>query len=325
MLEALPAHLQEALFNAQQRRRLHRRARFAPTPSGPLHLGNLRTALLSWLSARLTGAEWLLRIDDLDTPRNRPGAEAQTIADLQWLGLLWDGPVIRQSERRGLYHSLLSALRSQGCLYPCHCSRRMLADVSAPHGAWPLYPGTCRGLAPDWGVRKGRLPSWRLRLPAGRLHWPEQGQVRSHLDGLSEVGDVVLRRADGFLAYHLATAADELWLGITDVVRGDDLWVTTGPQVALMQLLGCAPPSYWHVPLLRDQAGQRLAKRDGSEGLERWRCLGGRAEGLIGQWAAQLGWLPAGAELSAEELLAELKRRNSMPITPEGSRLIPKQ
>ena len=290
-----------------------------------MHLGNLRTALLSWLSARLAGAEWLLRIDDLDTPRNRPGAEAQAIADLQWLGLLWDGPVIRQSERRGLYHSLLSALRSQGCLYPCHCSRRMLADVSAPHGAWPLYPGTCRGLPPDWGARKGRLPSWRLRLAAGRLHWPEQGQVSSHLDGLTEVGDVVLRRADGFLAYHLATAADELWLGITDVVRGDDLWVTTGPQVALMQLLGCAPPSYWHVPLLRDQGGQRLAKRDGSAGLEGWRCRGGRAEELIGQWAAQLGWLSSGAELSAQELLDELKRRNAAQITTKGSRLIPNQ
>ncbi|MEL0171380.1 MAG: glutamate--tRNA ligase family protein, partial [Synechococcus sp.] len=109
--------MQEALFCGQQRRSSHQRGRFAPTPSGPLHLGNLRTALLSWLSAQLAGAEWLLRIDDLDTPRNRPGAEAQAIADLQWLGLLWDGPVLRQSERRGLYHSLLSALRSQGCLY----------------------------------------------------------------------------------------------------------------------------------------------------------------------------------------------------------------
>ena len=287
-------------------------------------MGNLRTALLSWLSAQLAGAEWLLRIDDLDTPRNRPDAEDQAIADLQWLGLLWDGPVIRQSERRGLYHSVLSALRGQGSLYPCHCSRRMLADVSAPHGAWPLYPGTCSGLAPDWGARNGRLPSWRLRLPAGPLHWSEQGQVSSHLDGATEVGDVVLRRADGFLAYHLATAVDELWLGITDVVRGDDLWVTTGPQVALMQLLGCEPPSYWHVPLLRDQEGQRLAKREGSAGLERWRTRGGSAAGLIGQWAAQLGWIPQGAELSAEELLSELRQQGGEWVTPKAPPLIPK-
>ena len=309
----------------QQRRGSHRRARFAPTPSGPLHLGNLRTALLSWLSAQLTGAEWLLRIDDLDTPRNRPGAEAQAIADLQWLGLRCDGPVLRQSQRRGLYHSLLSALRSQGCLYPCHCSRRMLVDVSAPHGAWPLYPGTCAGVAPDWGARNGRLPSWRLRLPSGPLDWPEQGQVSSHLDGATEVGDVVLRRADGFLAYHLATAADELWLGITEVVRGEDLWVTTGPQVALMQLLGFEPPNYWHVPLLRDQAGQRLAKREGSAGLEGWRAQGGSAEALIGQWAVQLGWLPQGAVLTAQELLSELKQRDGGWFSSEGSALIPKQ
>ena len=290
-----------------------------------MHLGNLRTALLSWLSARLAGAEWLLRIDDLDTPRNRPGAEAQAMADLQWLGLAWDGPLIRQSERRGLYHSLLSSLRSQGCLYPCHCSRRMLADVSAPHGAWPLYPGTCKGLSPDWGPRQGRLPSWRLRLPSGPLQWREQGQVSSCLDGLTEVGDVVLRRADGFLAYHLATAVDELWLGVTHVVRGEDLWVTTGPQVAVMRLLGCEPPSYWHVPLLLDEAGQRLAKRQGSEGLEAWRASGGTAEGLIGQWAAQLGWLPKPAQLSAEELLAELRRRDANPTPPERPPLIPKQ
>ena len=290
-----------------------------------MHLGNLRTALLSWLSARLIGAEWLLRIDDLDTPRNRPDAEAQALADLQWLGLAWDGPLIRQSERRGLYHSLLSALKRQGGLYPCHCSRRMLADVSAPHGAWPLYPGTCAGLQPDWGARQGRLPSWRLRLPLGPLQWPEQGQVSSQLEAATEVGDVVLRRADGFLAYHLATAVDELWLGITHVVRGEDLWVTTGPQVALMQLLGCEPPSYWHVPLLRDQAGQRLAKREGSEGLEGWRARGGSPEALIGQWAAQLGWLPQGAELSAEELLDELRPPNGKGITPERRALIPNQ
>ena len=324
MIQALPAHLQEALFCAQQRRSSTPRGRFAPTPSGPLHLGNLRTALLSWLLARLVGAEWLLRFDDLDTPRNRPGAEAQALADLQWLGLAWDGPLIRQSERRGLYHSLLSALRSQGCLYPCHCSRRMLADVSAPHGAWPLYPGTCEGLKPDWGARHGRLPSWRLRVPEGLIQWPEHGQVSSRLDGLSDVGDVVMRRADGFLAYHLATAADELWLGITDVVRGEDLWITTGPQVALMQLLGCEPPSYWHVPLLRDQAGQRLAKRQGSVGLDGWRAAGGSPEALIGQWAAQLGWLAEGAVLSADELLNELQQRGGEWAHPKRMPLIPK-
>ena len=141
------------------------RGRFAPSPSGPLHRGNLRTALLSWLEARLAGGEWLLRIDDLDTPRNRAGAEEAILADLTWLGLAWDGPLWRQSERRGLYASVLSALRRDGRLYPCRCSRRLLADVSAPHGGWAVYPGFCRQGQGGWGDVDGRWPSWRLRLP----------------------------------------------------------------------------------------------------------------------------------------------------------------
>ena len=321
LAQALPAHLREALFAAQQQRTFQQRSRYAPTPSGPLHLGNLRTALLSWLQARLCGAEWLLRIDDLDTPRNRSGAEAQAVADLQWLGLTWDGPLLRQSERRGLYSSVLSALRRSGLLYPCHCSRRMLADISAPHGAWPLYPGTCRRLSPDWCARQGRWPSWRLRLSHGLLHWRERGLGASQLDGASEVGDVVLRRADGFLAYHLATAVDELWLGITSVVRGEDLWVSTGPQVALMQQLGCSPPQYWHVPLLVDGSGARLSKRDGASGLQGWREQGGDAAGLIGSWAAQFGWVPQGSKLSAAELLQEVRR----PSAQQEQLLIPKE
>ena len=321
LAQALPAHLREALFAAQQQRTFQQRSRYAPTPSGPLHLGNLRTALLSWLQARLCGAEWLLRIDDLDTPRNRSGAEAQAVADLQWLGLTWDGPLLRQSERRGLYSSVLSALRRSGLLYPCHCSRRMLADISAPHGAWPLYPGTCRRLSPDWCARQGRWPSWRLRLSPGLLQWRERGLGASQLDGGSEVGDVVLRRADGFLAYHLATAVDELWLGITSVVRGEDLWVSTGPQVALMQQLGCSPPQYWHVPLLLDGSGARLSKREGASGLQGWREQGGDAAGLIGSWAAQFGWVPHGSKLSAAELLQEVRR----PSAQQEQLLIPKE
>ena len=306
--QALPAHLREALFAAQAQRERQLCGRYAPTPSGPLHRGNLRTALLSWLQARLSGAQWLLRIDDLDTPRLRPGAEASALADLQWLGLSWDGEPLRQSRRRGLYNALLSALRRSGLVYPCHCSRRMLADVSAPHGAWPLYPGSCRDQPADWRARQGRWPSWRLRLGPGELHWPEAGCCPCRLDGPSEVGDVVLRRADGFLAYHLATAVDELWCGITTVVRGEDLWVSTAPQVALMQLLGCEPPSYWHVPLVRDANGARLAKREGSEGLQAWRHQGGSAEQLIGAWAADCGWIGPGQALSAEELLQELRQ-----------------
>ncbi len=282
------------------------RGRFAPSPTGSLHRGNLRTALLSWLAARLSGGEWFLRIDDLDTPRNRPGAEEAIRADLSWLGLHWDGPIWRQSARRGVYATVLSALRASGWLYPCRCSRRMLADISAPHGAPPVYPGHCRGLGLGWAAQKGRLPSWRWRLPPGPIEWRERLAGQGRLDGPSQVGDVVLRRADGFLAYHLATAVDELSLGISEVVRGEDLFWATGPQVALMRLLGGEPPDYGHVPLCRDAQGQRLSKRVGAEGLAGLRRQGMDAATVVGELAASAGLVPTGTRLSAAELLQTL-------------------
>ena len=282
------------------------RGRYAPSPTGPLHLGNLRTALLSWLITRLQGGQWLLRIDDLDTPRNRPGAEAAILADLHWLGLAWDGPLIRQSERRGLYATVLSSLRRAGCLYPCRCSRRMLADVSAPHGQAPVYPGHCRGRPPAWGLQNGRLPSWRLAMAPGDLCWQEQVAAPGCLDAIGDVGDVVLRRADGFLAYHLATAVDELSLGITDVVRGMDLWAATGPQVAVMERLGGSPPRFWHLPLWRDAEGRRLSKRDGSRGIQALREAGLDGPAALGLLASSLDLVPAGSRLSSDELLQQL-------------------
>ena len=283
------------------------RGRYAPSPTGPQHLGNLRTALLSWLITRLQGGEWLLRIDDLDTPRNRAGAEEAILADLRWLGLAWDGPPIRQSERRGLYATVLSSLRRAGCLYPCRCSRRLLADVSAPHGQPQIYPGFCRGRTPAWGALNGRLPSWRLALAPGRLLWDEQLAGIGALDATSAVGDVVLRRADGYLAYHLVTAIDELSLGITDVVRGADLWAATGPQLAVMQCLGGSAPRYWHLPLWRGADGVRLSKRDGAQGLAALRGDGLDAPAVVGLLAASLGLVPAGSRLSSAELLQDLE------------------
>ncbi len=302
----LPEHLMASLAAAQEQRRQGYRGRFAPSPTGALHRGNLRTALLSWLDARRHRGTWLLRLDDLDTPRNRPGAEEAILADLQWLGLDWDGPVLRQSERRGLYASVLSALRRADFLYPCRCSRRLLADISAPHGGLNVYPGFCRPRPPAWGPQQGRLPSWRLRLPTGALCWREESACGGGLDGPSAVGDVVLRRADGVVAYHLATAVDELWLGISDVVRGEDLWSSTGAQVAVMQALGAEPPSYVHVPLWRDGSGQRLSKRDQAEGLAGLRQGGRDAASVIGELAASLRLVPAGSRLSARELLEHL-------------------
>jgi glutamyl-tRNA synthetase len=293
----LPEHLQQQL-----RPRAGLRGRYAPSPTGRLHLGNLRTALISWLLTRMQGGEWLLRLDDLDTPRNRSGAEASILADLRWLGLGWDGPLIRQSERRGLYATVLSGLRRSGRLYPCRCSRRLLADISAPHHTSPVYPGFCRERALGWGPEQGRLPSWRLKLRGGCLSWPEELAACGRLDAHSEVGDVVLRRADGFLAYHLATAVDELALGITDVVRGSDLWAATAPQVAVMAELGGAPPRYWHLPLWCDAQGQRLSKRDGGFGLAELQQQGLDGPAVVGLMAASLGLVPEGTRLSLSEL-----------------------
>jgi len=285
------------------------RGRYAPSPSGALHRGNLRTALVSWLEARLAGGAWLLRIDDLDTPRLVAGAELQILDDLRWLGLNWDGPLCRQSERRGLYNSVLTAWRRAGLLYPCRCSRRLLADVSAPHGTLNVYPGFCRGRQLGWGPEQGRLPSWRLRLGDGELRWSERLAAAGVLDGPSAVGDVVLRRADGFIAYHLATAIDELDLGITEVVRGEDLWSSTAAQVAVLRQLGAPPPRYAHVPLWRDAAGQRLSKREGSEGLAGYRARGWDGPAVIGDLAASLDLVAAGERLSADELLEELRHQ----------------
>ncbi len=302
----LPRHLQERIDAGVEARRLGYRGRFAPSPTGPLHRGNLRTALVGWLDARLQGGEWLLRIDDLDAPRNRPGAEEAILRDLQWLGLQWDGPVQRQSDRRGLYASILSALRREGLLYPCRCSRRLLADISAPHGALAVYPGFCRARPPRWGAEAARLPSWRLRLDPGPLRWSERCGLPGLEDGATAVGDVVLRRTDGVVAYHLATAVDELLLGISDVVRGEDLWPSTGAQVAVMATLGAAPPRYAHVPLWRDDRGERLSKRQDAEGLTGMRQAGAEAAGVIGALAASLGLVPEDTRLSAQELARSL-------------------
>ncbi|NQV10571.1 MAG: tRNA glutamyl-Q(34) synthetase GluQRS [Cyanobacteria bacterium] len=312
----MQAALEQQLERGGCLRQSHHRGRFAPSPSGDLHLGNLRTALLSWLQTRLRGGEWLLRFDDLDTPRNRSGACESIEADLRWLGLHWDGPAFFQSERRPLYDAALVRLRSSGQLYPCHCSRRMLADLSAPHGGWSPYPGLCRAVPAAWGARAGRQPSWRLRLAPGRLHWPELVGPEAGLDGPTAVGDVVLRRADGFVAYHLATAVDELTLGLSTVLRGADLWHSTAPQVAVMACLERRPPDYWHVPLWCGPGGERLAKRSAAEGLAGLRAQGLDGPAVIGQLAASLQLVPVGSRLSAGELCAHL----SLPVLRERLR-----
>jgi len=289
----LSDRLQAVFEQGRQRRLQGYRGRFAPTPSGPLHLGNLRTALISWLQARLQGGEWLLRIDDLDTPRIRIGAVESALEDLRWLGLHWDGPVIMQSQRLWLYNSCLSAFRQGQLLYPCRCSRRQL-------GAGNRYPGTCREMERGWGIQDGRLPAWRLKVKAADE---------------PRCGDLVLRRADGFIAYHLATAVDELALGITEVVRGADLAVVCIAQQAVIASLEEQPPSYRHTPLLCDPEGQKLSKREQTAGLAPLQDQQWTSQRVVGWLAGSLGLVNQHASLSVYELLQEIRSR---PLPLQG-------
>ena len=287
----LPDHLRAVLESGRQKRLLGYRGRFAPTPSGPLHLGNLRTALISWLQARLNEGEWLLRIDDLDTPRIRVGAVESALEDLRWLGLHWDGPVTMQSQRLALYNACLSAFRNEQLLYPCRCTRRQL-------GSGQRYPGTCREMARGWGLQDGRLPAWRLRV--------------NPLDE-SRCGDLVLRRSDGFIAYHLSTVVDELALGITEVVRGSDLEVVCIAQQAVIASLEEQSPGYRHTPLLCDPQGQKLSKRDHAAGLAPLQDQQWSPQRVVGWLAGSLGLVDQHCSLSVDELLQEMRAR-SVPL-----------
>lgn len=240
------------------------RGRFAPTPSGPLHLGSLFTALASWLAARQAGGEWHLRIDDLDRPRCVRGAENQILHQLEAHGLHWDGTPVRQSMHEAEYLATLLQLDAQGWLYPCECTRAMLAASSRPGPDGPIYAGTCRqGI-----TSKETAPALRLRVPDGELQWQDgiQGLIRRQLP--TESGDFVLRRADGQIGYHLACALDEMRMGITAVVRGADLLGSTVHQRVLLQALGHQAPDYAHVPVLLATDGRKLSKQNGAAALE---------------------------------------------------------
>lgn len=263
--------------------------RYAPSPTGAMHLGNARTALLAWLQVRSRGGpggfggHFILRFEDLDTGRVRPWAYDLIRRDLAWLGLDWDEEHV-QSERTDLYAAALARLDT----YPCFCTRREIQEAAgAPHGAEPVYPGTCRG-RPDHPNRSAAL---RWQVPdtvvcISDLYLHEQ--LCQHLP--SEVGDVVLRRGDGAYAYHLAVVVDDAAAGVTDVLRGADLWPATPRQVALQQALGLPTPRYWHVPLMTDFRGERLAKRGGAPSVADLRESGARPEAVLADLARSLGW-----------------------------------
>jgi glutamyl-tRNA synthetase len=258
--------------------------RYAPSPTGDLHLGNLRTALLAWQQIRNLGGIFILRIEDLDTPRNVPGAEQRIIADLRWLGLDWgEGPDVggpaapyRQSERSLIYETALEKLSALGLTYYCTCSRKDLQEASAPHGPeGPVYPGTCR----DRKLRCEDLPPGgaAIRFRTGRaplVSFTDEILGTQTFDLAQLCGDFVIRRRDGLWAYQLACAVDDALMGITHVLRGEDLLSSTPRQLAVIRALNLPEPAYSHVPLVLDASGRRMSKRDGSQSLQSLRSSG---------------------------------------------------
>lgn len=237
--------------------------RFAPSPTGPLHFGSLLAAVASYLEARHRGGCWLLRMEDLDPPREQPGAADHILRTLDAFGFDWDGPVLRQSTRAAAYRAALDDLRVRGLAYPCACTRREIAARGRTGLEGPIYPGTCRaGLPPG---RRGR--ALRVRTDGARISFHDalQGPRTQNLE--REIGDFVLRRADGYWAYQLAVVVDDAAQGITHVVRGADLLGSTPRQIHLFHLLGLPIPAYAHIPVAVDARGEKLSKQTGARAV----------------------------------------------------------
>lgn len=243
------------------------RGRFAPSPTGPLHLGSLLAAAGSWLDARAAGGEWLVRIEDLDPPREPPGAAGEILRALDAFGLWWDGEVLYQSSRLEAYEAALETLRDAGWIYPCTCSRKRIAAANQRLGrsGERVYPGTCRTLAPG-AARNSRVLRVRTSSDPVTVLDRLQGTFEQSLE--LDVGDFVLRRREGYIAYQLAVVVDDALQGITDVVRGTDLLDSTPRQAWLQHLLGHARPNYMHLPVVTGPEGEKLSKQSGALALD---------------------------------------------------------
>ena len=283
--------------------------RYAPSPTGSLHLGNLRTAVAAWASARARGGRFLLRIEDLDRGRCRPGFEARQLADLTELGMTWDEAPRRQSERDKVYANMLETLVYLRLAYPCFCSRKEIAEtLSAPHGpSANAYPGTCRTIThadAEARLAAGERHSWRLRVDQAPPMFFDGFCGECAFDLTRDGGDFVLRRADGFFSYQLACAVDDAMSGVDEVVRGDDLLDSGARQAYLLACLGLPVPRYFHIPLLHGEDGRRLAKRIGSEDLQGFLGRGYDVPAVVGYLAHTLGQAAPGERLTLEQIAA---------------------
>ncbi len=287
--------------------RSNRVSRLAPSPTGVLHLGNARTFLLNWLYVRKAGGTLLLRVEDIDGPRVKAGAEDRCLEDLAWLGLDWDGDLLRQSERQDLYRKALDELLAKGLAYPCTCSRKEVEEAaSAPHESWqdaPAYPGTCRDRYESMAAAReesGLEPAVRFRVDVDRMDF---------VDGFSGVqagmirGDFVIRKRDTWPAYQLAVVVDDAATCVNTVLRGDDLIASTPRQLLLYQALGLQAPEFLHLPLVVGTDGRRLAKRHGDTSLRAFREAGVTPEQVLGYLASVSGLRASAAEVGLADLL----------------------
>jgi glutamyl-tRNA synthetase len=304
--------------------------RLAPSPTGAQHVGNARTYLIAWLSARSRGGRVVLRIEDIDSPRVKPGAAEQTLDDLHWLGLDWDGDPLVQTSRLAIYQDALRELQRNELVYPCTCTR---ADVeraaSAPHAEHegPVYPGTCsRRVARD---AVGLAPSshaWRFRLPQQTSRFLDAFHGATAIDLHQVGGDFVVWKSAGTPAYQLAVVIDDAGQGVTEVIRGDDLLVSTPRQMLLYRALGLRPPWFAHVPLVVGSDGRRLAKRHGDTRLCALRSAGVQPQRLLGLLAWSCGWIDHATPVSLEELVPLFNMSKVPPLpfvlAPEHLRAI---
>lgn len=279
--------------------------RFAPSPSGRMHLGNVFSALLAWLSVRSRGGRMILRMEDLDPDRCRPEYMETLRDDLDWLGLDWDAEQTPQSRRTDAYRAEFEKLSQLGLVYPCYCSRAELHAASAPHASdgTAIYAGTCRNLTPEERAQKTRRPAWRVRVPEEEISFHDrlQGDYTENL--ARDCGDFIVRRSDGVYAYQLAVVTDDAEGGVTEVVRGRDLLSSSSRQIWLQRMLGFPEPEYCHVPLLVAPDGRRLSKRERDLDLGALRQLY-TPEELLGKLAALANLQPEAAPVRAWELVS---------------------